>query len=291
MGETFAIIGAGRVGGALAEALFQRGWKCAAVISRQRGPARELAARVDAALAGEALRLLPENFSHLFICTPDSRLFEVQSQLSQLPRQWDHVFIAHMSGTLSSLILDALAARGAVVASLHPAMSFTGAAGEWKKIIGGYFALEGSPAAQQRGREVLAALAAKHLALLPEQKISYHIACVFAANYLVTLHAQAELLLQNVGVADGRALLQNLSRTVLDNLAIQPAAAALTGPIARGELGVIESHLRWLTEHFPQMLPLYDELGKTTLELARKGGSLTNETSLRISALLINKKE
>lgn len=286
MGENFALIGAGRVGRALAEALFHRGWKCVAVISRQREQARALAARVDAALAGEMLSLLPENFSHLFICTPDSRLSEVQNQLSQLPRRWDHIFIAHTSGTHSSLILQPLAERGAVVASLHPPMSFTGAAGEWKKIIGGWFALEGNAAAQKIGREVLATLEAKYISLLPEQKILYHMACVLTANYLVTLHAQAEMLLQRAGVNDGRALLQNLSCSVLDNLAMQPTAVALTGPIARGEVGVLETHLRVLAEQSPQLLPLYRELGQATLALASARGSLSPDEQQQIEKIL-----
>lgn len=291
MGESFALIGAGRVGRALAEALFHRGWKCAAVISRHREQARVLAARVEAAVSGETLSVLPGNFSHLFICTPDGQLSAISSQLGQLHRRWDHIFIAHTSGTHSSLILQPLAEQGASVASLHPAMSFTGAAGEWQKLIGGWFALEGDTAAQTIGRKVLVMLEAKYILLLPEQKTLYHVACVLVANYLVTLHAQAESLLQRAGVTDGRALLQNLSRTVLDNLAVQPTAAALTGPIARGEASVIEAHLRLLIEHFPPILPLYRELGRTTLELARKGGDLAMEADQKISEFLTNLKE
>lgn len=291
MGENFAIIGAGRVGRALAEALFQRGWKCATVISRREEHARALAASVQAAVAGESLNLLPESFSHLFICTPEAQLPEVQSQLAALVRNWKQVFIAHTSGTYSSLLLQPLAEQGAMIASLHPAMSFTGAAGEWKKIAGGYFALEGNLAAQQVGREILNTLAAKYILLLPQQKVLYHIACVLAANYLVTLHAEAEALLQRAGISDGRALLQNLSQTVLDNLAVQPPAAALTGPLARGEANVIEAHLQALAAQQPQLLPLYRELGKTTLALARKSGSMTDEANRNISALLANEKE
>ena len=293
MGERFALIGAGRVGRALAEALFHRGWKCVAVISRHQEQARILAARVEAAVAEEQLSRLPENFSHLFICTPDDQLSAISSQLHQLHRQWDHIFIAHTSGTHSSLILQPLAERGASVASLHPAMSFTGAAGEWQKLIGGLaapvgFALEGDAAAQSSGRKVLAVLEASYILLSPEQKTLYHVACVLVANYLVTLHAQAEALLQRAGVTEGRALLQNLSRTVLDNLAVQPTAAALTGPIARGETSVIEAHLRLLIEQFPSMLPLYRELGKATLELARKGGDRAMEADQKISEFLTN---
>jgi len=182
MGTNFSIIGAGRVGRSFAEAFFQRGWKCSAIISRRSERAQQLAARVSAPISGGKLNLLPENFSHLFICTPDDKLSEVQSQLAGLSRDWNGVFIAHTSGTHSSLILQPLAEQGAIVASLHPAMSFTGAEDEWQKLVGGWFALEGNNAAQKTGRGVLAALEAKYISLLPEQKTSYHIACVLAAN-------------------------------------------------------------------------------------------------------------
>ena len=292
MGENFAIIGAGRVGSALAEALFHCGWKCSAIISRRAEPARQLAVKVGASIGSDRLNALPENFSHLFLCAPDDRLSGVQNQLAKLPRNWQGVFVAQMSGPHSSLLLQPLAARGAITASLHPAMSFTGAAGEWRKFAGGWFAVEGEVAAQKIGREVLTALEAKSISLLPEQKTSYHIACVLVANYLVTLHAQAEMVVANIlekdHTAGGRMLLQNLSHTVLENIKNSSTIEALTGPIARGDIGVMESHLRLLTEQFPQMLPLYRELGKTTLALARKGGGLAKEVDQKISALLTN---
>jgi predicted short-subunit dehydrogenase-like oxidoreductase (DUF2520 family) len=292
MGASFALIGAGRVGNALAEALFQWGWKCAAVISHRPEPARQLALRVGAPIWGDKLNLLPENFSprgvaHLFLCTPDDILSTIVNDLVQLPRQWDEVFVAHTSGIHSSLILKPLAERGAVAASLHPAMSFTGVEGEWQKLAGGWVALEGNEAAQKAGREVLTAFAAKYILLLPEQKILYHIACVLVSNYLVTLHAQAEMLLESVGgVTDGRALLQNLSRTVLENLKTQSGVEALTGPIARGDAGVIAAHLRLLAENYSQLLPVYRELGLATLALAR--ARLDSEMDKKISTLLTN---
>jgi predicted short-subunit dehydrogenase-like oxidoreductase (DUF2520 family) len=286
MGANFAIIGAGRVGSALAEALFHRGWKCAGVISRRAEPAERLATRIGASIWGDEINFLPENFSHLFLCTPDDKLSEVQNQLAGLSRNWKGVFIAQTSGAHSSLILQALAERGAIIASLHPAMSFTGSEGEWQKIINGWFALEGNAAGQKLGSEVLAALDAKCISLLPEQKTIYHIACVLVANYLVTLHSQAEKLFASNGVAEGRAILQNLSHSVLENLETRSTPAALTGPIARGDVGVIEAHLRLLTEQFPQMLPLYCELGKATLELAREGEKMPEVLSEKIDELL-----
>jgi predicted short-subunit dehydrogenase-like oxidoreductase (DUF2520 family) len=289
MGEKFFLIGAGRVGNALGDALVQRGWECLGVISRRVEPARQMALRVGASIWGKEFELLPENLSHLFLCTPDDALPEVVSQLVRLSRNWSTTFVAHTSGPHSSLMLQALAERGAVVASLHPAMSFTGTAGEWQNLIGGWFALEGDAAGLEHGTVVLSALEARYIQLRPEQKILYHIACVLAANYLVTLHAKAEMLLTNIGsldaAVDGRALLQNLSRSVLANLETKPAAESLTGPVARGDAGVIAMHLAWLKLRQPQFLPLYVELGKAALALARERKSLDEEAAKKISAL------
>jgi len=94
------------------------------------------------------------------------------------------------------------------------------------------------------------------------------------------------MLLESSGVTDGRALLQNLSRTVLDILATKPTAEALTGPIARGDIGVIETHLKLLAEQYPQLLPLYRELGKATLALARQHKNLNDTVDKRIDKLL-----
>jgi predicted short-subunit dehydrogenase-like oxidoreductase (DUF2520 family) len=285
MEAKFSLIGAGRVGSALAEALSYSGWQCEAIISRRPESARVLAQRIDALVAGHEFETLPENPSHLFLCTPDDGLPEVQRQLVKLSRRWHNAFVAHTSGAHSSLILQPLAAHGVVVASLHPAMSFSGSAGEWDRMIGGWFALEGNAAGQERGAAVLAALKARCIRLLPEQKTLYHIACVMAANYLVTLHAQAEKLFESIGATDGRALLQNLSQTVLENLAKKSPAEALTGPIARGDAGVIEAHVEWLKAQNPQLLSLYIELGKATLAVANKTGSLTEGVDQKIKSL------
>src|SRR5262245_52453214 len=146
MGEKFFLIGAGRVGNALGEALVQSGWECMGVISRRSEAARRMALQVAAPVWGKEFKLLPENFPHLFLCTPDDTLPEVVGRLVKLSRRWTETFVAHTSGSHSSLILQPLAKRGAAVASLHPAMSFTGSKGEWQNLIGGWFALEGDAA-------------------------------------------------------------------------------------------------------------------------------------------------
>jgi predicted short-subunit dehydrogenase-like oxidoreductase (DUF2520 family) len=60
-----------------------------------------------------------------------------------------------------------------------------------------------------------------------------------------------------------------LVRNVIDNVEDLGAAAALTGPIARGDYGTVERHREAIAAHAPRDLALYDALLPATEELAR----------------------
>ncbi|HHM24219.1 MAG TPA: DUF2520 domain-containing protein, partial [Bacteroidetes bacterium] len=60
-------------------------------------------------------------------------------------------------------------------------------------------------------------------------------------------------------------------------------SAALTGPISRGDVSTIRRHLRLIQAEHPELLTLYLELAKMTVELARKqqGTSLKGLQEIR----------
>src|SRR5690606_24287151 len=100
---------------------------------------------------------------------------------------------------------------------------------------------------------------------------NYHAAAVFASNYLVTLAATAVRILREIGVPEEDALpaLIPLMRGTLDNLEDLGLASALTGPIARGDLDTVRTHLARLS---PDDRALYCALGRETLQLALAAG-------------------
>jgi predicted short-subunit dehydrogenase-like oxidoreductase (DUF2520 family) len=82
-----------------------------------------------------------------------------------------------------------------------------------------------------------------------------------ASNFLVTLETAAERVASTAGVQ--RASLLPLVRATVDNWARQ-GAAALTGPIARGDTATVERHRKALGERTPDLLALYDALAEVT---------------------------
>jgi predicted short-subunit dehydrogenase-like oxidoreductase (DUF2520 family) len=72
----------------------------------------------------------------------------------------------------------------------------------------------------------------------------------------------------------------------LSNLKVMAPKSALTGPIARGDIGTVSRHIEALEEKLPEMLDLYQTLGQKTLKLAEEKGKLDPEKLRAINELL-----
>jgi predicted short-subunit dehydrogenase-like oxidoreductase (DUF2520 family) len=120
--------------------------------------------------------------------------------------------------------------------------------------------------------------------LPPRVKPVYHAGAVFASNYFVVVEAVAQRLLRHAGLSDAEAwqALQPLVQGTLDNLVRDGPPAALTGPVARGDVATIARHLESLTLDDAN---LYRALGRAALELARKRG-LDDATAAAVAEAL-----
>ncbi len=130
--------------------------------------------------------------------------------------------------------------------------------------------------------------------LSENDRIPYHIAGVLASNYVVTLIGAAVALWESFGedASLAREALLPLLRASVENLAAMPPSAALSGPIARGDLGTLRAHLDWLAsaaQTSPQISALRDAylaLARLTVPLAEAKGTLAAERAAAIRALL-----
>jgi len=135
---------------------------------------------------------------------------------------------------------------------------------------------EGDDTARALAGEIASGLKAVFLAIETENKTLYHAAAVVASNYLVTLLAVSTQLLEGSGIAPEATLkvLLPLVRGTLNNIEKRGVAEALTGPIARGDTGTVESHCRKIRQTLPDLLPFYQLLGTYTLPLVTAGGDV-----------------
>jgi len=101
-----------------------------------------------------------------------------------------------------------------------------------------------------------------------EDRAAYHAAASIASNFLITLEESASALLADAGAGEeARELLAPLVLRTAANWA-DHGAAALTGPIARGDEETVERHLAALAETAPELIDLYRALASHTRAIA-----------------------
>jgi predicted short-subunit dehydrogenase-like oxidoreductase (DUF2520 family) len=229
-----SIVGAGRLGHALAEAM--------------RGAALPVRGPMGRGSSGEGAEIV-------LLCVPDSSIAEAARQIE--PGR----FVGHCSGAST---LAPLAPHEAF--SMHPLMTVAGR-NLSVSFAGAGCAVAGST---ERARTVAIALAERLLmkpfAVADADRDLYHAAASMASNYLVTLEAAAERMATLAGVR--RDLLAPLVRAAVENWARAGARTALTGPIVRGDLATAGRQEAAVAARAPELLPLWTALASATRTLA-----------------------
>lgn len=291
------VIGSGALGRALARALAAGGGNVIAVAARRLESAQELAARIPGCRAYATPEEVAEVSSIVMLAVPDDAITPLAESIGWSAGQR----IVHLSGAVGTRALAAAAARGAVVAALHPLMTFTRAQAESSigeiqaRLHGCVWALETSDDALRHALQgVVRVLGGRTTVLTENDRVPYHISGVLASNYVVTLLGAAVALWKSFGedATLAREALIPLLRASVENLAIMEPSAALSGPIARGDIGTLRSHLEWLSSAardsnaMAALLDAYLALAHLTIPLAEAKGTLSPEHAASIGALL-----
>jgi predicted short-subunit dehydrogenase-like oxidoreductase (DUF2520 family) len=212
MNPIVRIVGPGRAGRSFALALRAIGWDVPDPVGRGE-PTADLAAQADLVL----------------VCTPDAEVAAVAAAIAP-----GRAALAHVAGSLGTDVLGSHRRRAAV----HPLMALPDPETGARRLLGaGWFAVAGDPIAG----ELVAALGGRAFRVADEHRALYHAAACVASNHVVALLGQVERLAAGIGVPAEAYV--DLARASVDNVGALGAAAALTGPAARGDAGTIERHL------------------------------------------------
>ena len=240
-GANVAVIGAGRLGTALAAALRAAGVMVAGPLGRAE---------------------LPQGADAVLLCVPDSEIPAAAAAVAG-----GAPLLGHTSGATP---LTALAAGGAGAFGLHPLQTFSGGEGP-DHFAGAGCAVSGDTSAALE----LATTLAERLGMTPftiadADRAAYHAAASIASNFLLALEATAEQVAGGAGLEPGeaRALLAPLVRSTVESWAARGPERALTGPVARGDEATVARQRDAVAEAAPQSLALFDELVARTRVLA-----------------------
>ena len=278
------VVGAGRVGTALAVALGRAGHEVSAVSAVSDASVR----RIEQRLPGVAIRHPPEVVASadlVLMTVPDDVLPGLVAGLAATGAAVEGRLIAHASGRHGLGVLDPVARAGALPLALHPVMTFTGRPDDIDRLAGISFGVTAPDPLRPVAEALVVEMGGEPVFIAEEQRDLYHAALASGANYLVTLVVQASDLLRDAGVTHPARMLGPLLSAALDN-ALRLGDAALTGPVARGDADTVASHVNALRADAPEALPTYLALARLTADRAVAAGTLSAPDAQRLLGVL-----
>ena len=288
-----SIIGVGRVGGALAIALTEKGFEIENLIVRNDETARKISRILEPRPRISTFEELSEITSGIvFITTQDSEIERAAETLAKKIKNTKPL-VFHTSGSLSSAILKPLTAIGCPTGSIHPLVSLSDAVLGAGRFAGAYFCVEGDPQAAREAEKIVAALEGIPFTIETKYKILYHASAVTACGHLVALIDAAIEMLVKCGLNEeqSKATLLPLIKSTVENLEAQTTAQALTGTFARADVRTFEKHLSALRENVtPEALEIYLQLGARSAHLAERQGANAENLREILSEISLAKK-
>lgn len=268
-----SVVGAGRVGTAVAVLLMRAGHRIVAVSGR--APTRERAFRhlpdvpildpEEACRAGELV----------LIAVPDDEIVPMVERLAGADAFRAGQWAAHLSGAAGLGALEPARRAGARTLALHPLQTFPTVAAALERIPGSAAAVTAAdPEGYEIGERIARDLGARPFRLEDAVRPLYHAAAVFASNYLIVTTAVAEDLFREAGVPEPARAMVSLQRATLENVQELGPGQALTGPAVRGDATTVDRNLCALDRSAPWAVPAYVELCRLALELGTRTGRL-----------------
>lgn len=270
--DRFVIIGGGRVGTAVGHLLQRAGEEVKAIACRSLESLERAGEYLPGAFLTTDVVKAARKGNVLVITTPDDLIADTCLTLSSAGAVRKGYHVVHMSGALGLDVLESAEDIGASTACVHPLQTFADVRGAVRRIPGSVFAVTvRDPAILAWAESLVHKLGGEPVYLQEEDKILYHIGAVVASNLLVALEHAAELVYQEIGMHGERALkaLLPLVEGTVDNLRRLGTERALTGPVARGDIGVLRRHLEYMErEGKEQLMRAYVSLSRYALDLA-----------------------
>lgn len=248
-GPRIGFIGCGRVAHVLAPALAESGRSVVALASRHIEGAAALAREIPGAQAMSAQELV-NTCDQVWLTVYDDAIAQACRSLSWRPGQW----VLHCSGATDLHALACAQEAGAAVGGFHPLQIFSDRQAARSSLPGSVAALE--TAGDSDGRllqtleEQALALKMSPMRLPPGVRSLYHLAAGYAASCLLGPLHEAVGLWTKAGLPPELALqaLLPLSHGTLEAARRAGITHAISGPLARADLGTVGRHLQALAQ-------------------------------------------
>lgn len=193
----------------------------------------------------ESIENLVDDCDAIFITTPDGQIEVVANIISTiLNKKQKEIILIHTSGALSSQVFSGMG-NHVYGYSVHPIYAVNSKTESYINFSKAYITIEGNEKHLEDVKELFDVLGHTVKVISAENKTKYHASAVFASNLVVGLYSKATHLLSECGFDEDEAMkaLVPLFTNNADNIANKGCKDALTGPVARCDVGTVSKHL------------------------------------------------
>lgn len=280
-GLPVGVIGAGRVGVALTEAMVRADYRVTGIVARSDAAMERVRLRLPQVPVLDPLAVA-ESSELLLLTVPDDAIAPVCGNLADGGRLRKDQYVMHASGACGLRVLNAASAVGATPLAIHPAMTFPGLSTDAENLPGLAYAVTSSVAERTNAEDFVRDLGGVPVWVAEANRTLYHASLVLGANNLITLAAAAMQGLAAAGISDPGFVLGPLVRASLEN-ALRVGDEALTGPVRRADTGTIQAHIHTLRERVPDLVPSYLQFALIT---ATRAGDAALNTTVEIDRVV-----
>lgn len=270
---SYALLGAGRVGTAVAELLRRAGHEPRAIWSRSDASATRAAGLLSAPAVG--LGDLPE-VDVVLIGVSDPAIESVVAAVAGRLRA--DTVVVHFAGSLGP---EVLRPAGGQAAALHPVQACPDVATAIARLPGSAWGVTTDSGLEDwAGGLIERDLGGRPVPVAAEDRALWHAAAVMTSNGVAALLAIGESLMAAIGIDRPEQVLGPLARGTIQN-AIEGGGGGptLTGPVVRDERVTIERHLTALRDRHAALLPGFIAGLEAIVAAAHKSGRIDNTSA------------
>jgi predicted short-subunit dehydrogenase-like oxidoreductase (DUF2520 family) len=270
-------IGAGKVGIAIAHVLKNKGFNITAVADVTGEKALDRARHY----LGEGIRYTSNNMDVIevsdivAITTQDGAIREVTKEIFERAERLDGKLIFHTSGAHPSSILKPLDEKGTILGSLHPLQTFPDIDNAIRVLPNTYIFIEGVEEARQMLEILAKSIGCSVIPIEGKHKVYYHLCAVFVCNLLCSLLYAGEEIMSKIDITLEPFF--PIINATMQNIESGGPLMSLTGPIVRGDIETLESHINALN-NMDLHKQIYKALSLTALNMVKERKIHSQET-------------
>lgn len=276
------LVGPGRLGTLVAHALGASG----ATLTRVAGGSDASRTRLRSGLAGVRdvpLEEVAEGVDLVVIATPDGAVADVVDRLVRADALDASHGVVHLAGVHGTAPLRRAGLAGARIAALHPATTVPAGSHEPAQLHGVAWAVTAAPSDRAWAHAIVVDLGGDPFDVPEDARVRYHAALALASNAVGAAVVAARRTLLASGVTAPDRLLAPIAQASVD-AAAAGGAAALTGPVVRGDTATVAAHLAALGEDLPEVAEAYRALSRAILTTVRP--ALPGDVATALDVLL-----